>query len=183
MMESILLERDHPVVLIVDDDVTLRILVRETLEQSGFVVEEATDGVEAISVFRNVRPDIVLLDVLMPQMDGFVACAEFRKFQGNEYIPVVMMTSLDDTESIDRAYEVGATDFITKPVNWGILPHRIRYILRASKAFNDLRKSEAKNQALLEAIPDTLFQISKDGTLLEIKGLRENHVGFLLTNY
>jgi diguanylate cyclase (GGDEF)-like protein/PAS domain S-box-containing protein len=176
MMENILLERDHPVVLIVDDDVTLRILVRESLEQSGFSVEEATDGVEAISAFKSVRPDIVLLDVMMPRMDGFAACAEFQKVQGKEHTPVVMLTSLDDTESIDRAYEVGATDFITKPVNWGILPHHIRYILRASKAFNDLRKSEAKNQALLEAIPDVLFQISKDGTLLEIKGLRENQV-------
>jgi PAS domain S-box-containing protein len=175
MMEGIALGRDRPVVLIVDDDLTLRILARESLEQSGFLVEEAADGVEAISAFRNVQPDIVLLDVIMPQMDGFAACAELRKFRGSEHLPVVMMTSLDDTESINRAYEVGATDFITKPINWSILPHRIRYILRASKAFDDLRKSQAKNQALLDAIPDMLLQISEDGTLLEVKGLRENH--------
>jgi diguanylate cyclase (GGDEF)-like protein/PAS domain S-box-containing protein len=176
MMGNIVLERNRPVVLIVDDDVTIRILLRESLEQAGFLVEEAKDGVEAISTYRDVQPDMVLLDVMMPQMDGFSACAEMRNVRGAEHVPIVMMTSLDDTESINRAYEVGATDFVTKPVSWGILPHRIRYILRASKAFNDLRKSEAKNQALLEAIPDMLFQISKDGTLLEIKGLKENHV-------
>jgi PAS domain S-box-containing protein len=174
MMEGIVLGRDRPLVLIVDDDLTLRILARESLEQSGFLVEEAADGVEAISTFRNVQPDIVLLDVMMPQMDGFTACAELRGFRGSEHIPVVMMTSLDDTESINRAYEVGATDFITKPINWGVLPHRIRYILRASRAFDDLRKSQAKNKALLDAIPDMLFQISKDGTLLEIEGVKEN---------
>ncbi|NWF92189.1 MAG: EAL domain-containing protein [Syntrophaceae bacterium] len=174
MVENVLHDRDQPIVLVVDDDVTLRILVRESLEPSGFFVEEATDGAEAISLFRNLRPDIVLLDVMMPEMDGFTTCSELHKLRGDEQIPVVMMTSLDDTDSINRAYEVGATDFITKPINWAILPHRLRYILRASKAFNDLKRSEAKNQALLEAIPDMLFQIDRDGTLLEIKGAREN---------
>jgi diguanylate cyclase (GGDEF)-like protein/PAS domain S-box-containing protein len=167
--------RDRPVILIVDDDVTLRILVRESLEQAGFVVEERVDGIEAINTFEEVQPDMVLLDVLMPKMDGFTTCVKLRKLRGGEHIPIVMMTSLDDIESINRAYEAGATDFITKPVNWGGLPHRIRYMLRASRTFDDLRKSEAKVQALLEAMPDMLFQMNKDGQLLEIKGVKESH--------
>jgi diguanylate cyclase (GGDEF)-like protein/PAS domain S-box-containing protein len=174
-MERLSLWRDRPVILIVDDDITLRILVRESLEQAGFAVEERADGVEAISTFEEVQPDMVLLDVLMPKMDGFTTCVQLRKSRGGEHIPIVMMTSLDDIESINRAYETGATDFITKPVNWGVLPHRIRYMLRASRAFNDLRKSEAKIQALLDAMPDMLFQMNKDGLLLEeIKGVKES---------
>jgi diguanylate cyclase (GGDEF)-like protein/PAS domain S-box-containing protein len=138
-------------------------------------VEERVDGVEAIDTFEEVQPDMVLLDVLMPKMDGFTTCVKLRKLRGGEHIPIVMMTSLDDIESINRAYEAGATDFITKPVNWGVLPHRIRYMLRASTAFDDLRKSEAKIQALLDAMPDMLFQMNKDGLLLEIKGVKESH--------
>ena len=174
-MEGVSPWRDRPVILIVNDDVTLRILVRESLEQAGFVVEERVDGIEAINTFEEVQPDMVLLDVLMPKMDGFTTCVKLRKLRGGEHIPIVMMTSLDDIESINRAYEAGATDFITKPVNWGVLPHRIRHMLRASRAFDDLRKSEAKVQALLEAMPDMLFQMNKDGQLLEIKGVKESH--------
>ena len=174
-MEGFSLWRDRPVILIVDDDITLRILVRESLEQAGFAVEERADGVEAISTFEEVQPDIVLLDVLMPKMDGFTTCVKLRKLRGGEHIPIVMMTSLDDIESINHAYEAGATDFITKPINWGVLPHRIRYMLRASTAFDDLRKSEAKIQALLDAMPDMLFQMNKDGLLMEIKGVKESH--------
>jgi diguanylate cyclase (GGDEF)-like protein/PAS domain S-box-containing protein len=174
-MEGFSRWRDRPVILVVDDDVTQRILVRESLEQAGFAVEERVDGVEAIDTFEEVQPDMVLLDVLMPKMDGFTTCVKLRKLRGGEHIPIVMMTSLDDIESINRAYEAGATDFITKPVNWGVLPHRIRYMLRASTAFDDLRKSEAKIQALLDAMPDMLFQMNKDGLLLEIKGVKESH--------
>jgi diguanylate cyclase (GGDEF)-like protein/PAS domain S-box-containing protein len=174
MMGGFVMGRDRPVILIVDDDITLRILVRESLEQAGFAVEERADGVEALCSFEEVQPDIVLLDVLMPKMDGFTTCVKLRESRGGEHIPIIMMTSLDDIESINRAYEAGATDFITKPINWGVLPHRIRYMLRASWAFDDLRKSEAKIQALLDAMPDMLFQMNKNGILLEIKGVKES---------
>ena len=144
-------QKDRPVVLIADDDVTMRLLMRETLEQAGFTVEEAEDGAHALSAFVRVRPDIVLLNVLMPKMDGFTTCATLRTLPGGAHTPVLMVTGLDDIESINRAYEVGATDFITKPFNWTILGHRVRYLLRASRAVEALRKSEAKNRALLQS--------------------------------
>ena len=144
-------QKDRPVVLIADDDVTMRLLIRETLEQAGFTVEEAEDGAQALATFVRVRPDIVLLNVLMPKMDGFTTCATLRTLPGGAHAPVLMVTGLDDIESINRAYEVGATDFITKPFNWTILDHRVRYLLRASRAVEALRKSEAKNRALLQS--------------------------------
>jgi len=142
---------DRPVALVVDDDMVLRPLMSEVLRQVGFVVAEAEDGKQALSAFVQVHPDIVLLDVVMPDMDGFTICATLRALPAGEHTPVLMVTGLDDTESIKRAYEVGATDFITKPLNWEILRHRVRYLLRAGRAMEDLREKEAENRFLLIA--------------------------------
>jgi diguanylate cyclase (GGDEF)-like protein len=85
-------------------------------------------------------------------------------------VPVLIVTGLDDLESINRAYEVGATDFILKPINWTVLGHHVRYMLRASQAFSELKDSEFKNRALLNAIPDLMFRIDKNGIFLECRG-------------
>jgi len=138
------IQTDHAVVLVVDDDITLRFLARESLEQAGFHVEEAEDGAQALSVFASVHPDVVLLDINMPQMDGFIVCATLRAMPAGDRTPVLMMTGLDDLASIKRAYEVGATDFITKPLPWAILTQRVRYMLRASRAHEALRRSETR---------------------------------------
>lgn len=131
-----------PLVLIADDDITTRILLRASLEHAGFSVEEVEDGAAVLSAFERLHPDIVLLDVVMPKMDGFSACAALRKLLGSEHTPILMITGLDDIESINHAYDAGATDFVTKPINVLILGHRIRYMLRASQLFDELRKSE-----------------------------------------
>ena len=133
-----------PVVLVVDDDVTVRLLARESMEQSGFTVQEAEDGTLAIAAYEQFRPDIVLLDVMLPGKDGFAVCAEIREFPGGDDTQILMMTGLDDIESIKRAYEVGGTDFITKPINWLILAYRVRYMLRASQAVESLRRNETR---------------------------------------
>ncbi len=140
---------DRPVALIVDDDVVLRPLLGEVLQQAGFAVEEAAEGEQALAAFVQAQPDIILLDVMLPEMDGFTLCATIRALPGGEHTPVLMVTGLGDTESIRRAYEVGATDFIAKPLNWEILSHRVRYMLRASRAMEELRKKEAENRVLL----------------------------------
>src|SRR5688500_20074944 len=92
-------------VLVVDDDMMMRLLARETLEQAGFRVEEAEDGEAALSVFQTLRPDVVMLDVLMPVLDGFDTCAALRRLDGGAHVPILMMTGLDDTDSINRVYE------------------------------------------------------------------------------
>lgn len=135
---------EKAVVLIADDDGATRLLLRETLEQSGFGVEEAENGEDALKAFGTVRPEVVLLDVDMPVKDGFTACSDLRQLPEARTVPIVMVTGLDDIDSINRAYEVGATDFITKPINWTILGHRIRYMLRAGRAMTELRRSEAR---------------------------------------
>ncbi len=158
---------ESPVALVVDDDRGARLLTGALLEESGFRVEQASDGIEALASFERCKPGIVLLDVVMPGMDGFAACKEIRNRSDGRYIPVLMMTGLDDMESINRAYDAGATDFITKPVNWAILHHRLRYIWRSTLVGENLRKSEMKNRALIDALPDLLLRIARNGRILE----------------
>jgi diguanylate cyclase (GGDEF)-like protein len=122
----------------------MRLLVREALEPHGLEVEEAPDGASALGLFRAREPNLVLLDVQMPGIDGFTVCEEIRRIPGALHTPVVMITGLDDVESVRRAYEAGATDFITKPISWLILSHRVRYLLRAAETVRELRESQER---------------------------------------
>jgi signal transduction histidine kinase len=133
-----------PLVLVVDDDAALQMLARAALEQDGFGVEEATDGEAGTEAFPRCRPDIVLLDVNMPKADGFTVAGRIRRLPEGTNTPIMMMTGADDFDAIHKAYEVGATDFITKPLNWVLLGYRLRYALRASRTREDLAISEAE---------------------------------------
>ena len=132
-----------PLALVVDDDPVMRMLARAALEGSGWHVEEAENGRDALAAFQRLHPDVVLLDVMMPEMDGFTACAALRKLPEGEHVPVLIMTGLDDFNSITQAYDAGATDFLTKPLNGPLLPHRVRYIVRSSRVLQELRLSQA----------------------------------------
>jgi len=137
-------ERTRPLALVVDDEMVVRIVVREVLEQSGHEVCEAENGAQALEQFAEHRPDIVLMDIVMPGMDGFTACAQLRGQVGGSRVPILIMTGLGDTESIAKAYEQGATDFITKPLNPIILSHRVKYMFRSSQTLDALLKSESR---------------------------------------
>jgi diguanylate cyclase (GGDEF)-like protein len=128
----------------VDDDAGARRLTRATLDRAGFEVIEAANGALALEQLQQSLPDLVLMDVSMPVMNGFDACAALRALPGGHRVPVTMITGLDDTGSIERAFEVGATDFITKPISWSVLPHRVRYMLRASVAINTLEQHQRR---------------------------------------
>ncbi len=139
---SLSIEKRDPVGLVVDDDPVMRMLIRQVLERDGLVVHEAADGRQALESFPALAPDIVLLDVMMPEMDGFAACAALRALPQGSRTPVLMLTGLDDLESINKAFEAGATDFISKPISWGVLGHRVRYMLRAAHTLDALSRSQ-----------------------------------------
>jgi predicted signal transduction protein with EAL and GGDEF domain/DNA-binding response OmpR family regulator len=122
----------------------MRLVTREALESYGFDVLEAGNGREALALFVNQHPDLVLLDVMMPEMDGFAACAAIRNQPVGEYTPVLMMTGRDDVKSIHKSYEVGATDFITKPVNFVLLGYRLQYMLRSRRVLEELGTNEQR---------------------------------------
>jgi signal transduction histidine kinase len=132
-----------PLALVADDDFIIRLFAREALEQAGWVVEEAPNGQEAWAAFQRRPPDVVLLDVMMPGMDGFSTCAALRRLPNGEHTPILIMTGLDDFDSITKAYDAGATDFIVKPLNAMLLTHRIRYMVRANQVLQELRASQA----------------------------------------
>jgi signal transduction histidine kinase len=138
-------------ILVVDDDPVMRSLMRATLENDNFEVIEAGDGVEGCQLYEEHHPDLLLVDVIMPRMDGFELCRELRGRPASAYVPIVVATGLDDVPSIARAYDAGATDFIPKPVNWLVLNHRVRYILRASRAFQELHRNQERLIAEKEA--------------------------------
>ena len=135
-------QREPPLALIVDDDAVNRLMARAALENVGWSVEEAENGREGLAAFQQLNPDVVLLDIMMPEMDGFTACAALRKLPRGEDVPVLIMTGLDDYGSITQAYDAGATDFLTKPLNGLLLTHRVRYIVRSSRVLQDLRTSQ-----------------------------------------
>jgi diguanylate cyclase (GGDEF)-like protein len=137
---------------VVDDDAAARLIVRASLEQAGMSVEEACDGREGVAAFERLGPDLTLLDILMPEMDGFAACAAIRRLPGGQLAPVLMMTGLEDAGSIQRAFEAGATDFTAKPIDGALLGHRAAFLVRAGRAFDTLREAEATNRTLLEAL-------------------------------
>ena len=132
-----------PLTLVVDDDPMMRLIATQTLSQHGFRVLEAADGEQALAMFAREQPDLVLLDVVMPGIDGYETCRRLRELKSGQHVPVLMLTGLDDLDSINRAYEAGATDFVSKPINWAVLGHRVRYMLRAAETFKDLAESQA----------------------------------------
>lgn len=133
---------DNHRILIVDDDATMRLLMNETLQEDGYIIDEADNGFDALQSIKAVQPDLVLLDVRMPGLSGFDVCAEIRELSGDTNIAIVMVTGLEDSESIETAFQLGATAFISKPINWITFPYRIQYILKARDAFVELQQKE-----------------------------------------
>ena len=135
---------EAPTLLIVDDDPVVRSLMRDSLEDDGFTVIEAEDGIDACKRCETAVPALIVADAMMPTMDGFELCRVLREQVRTAQVPILMATGLDDSDSIARAYEVGATDFIAKPLNWLMLSQRIRYMLRAANAFDELRRNQER---------------------------------------
>jgi diguanylate cyclase (GGDEF)-like protein/PAS domain S-box-containing protein len=132
-----------PVILIVDDEAFMRTVFQDVLQLAGFSTFAASDGDSALKSIAHLKPDLVLLDLIMPGKDGFETCREIRQLAEANHLPVLVVTGLDDTESIHRAFEAGATDFISKPVKPELLAYRVRYMLRASTTMKNLMNSEA----------------------------------------
>lgn len=156
-------------ILVVDDDEFMRQHMRRVMEQSGYQVVEAQNGERAIAAYTQFRPSLVLLDAVMPVMDGFICCRRLRSLSGGDCVPILIVTRLDDAESLELAFDAGATDFITKPINEIVLRQRVRHLLQASRAMAELRAStnaaEASRQQvtnILESISDGFFALDNE---------------------
>ena len=145
-------------ILIVDDDPDMLHLYIQHLDKLGYTVFPVVNGQEALLLFAAQRPVLVILDADMPVMDGFATCAAIRQQAGEDEIPVIMVTVMESDEAVARAFAAGADDYITKPVNWEVLLHRMFRMLRSSQAQQEV----CKNQKLLRANEERL------GLLMEL---------------
>ena len=134
----------QPKVLLVDDDEVNLLLTSIALRERGFHITEATSGEQAMRTLTEWLPDVVVLDALMPGLDGFETCRQLRHLPGFESLPVLMLTGLDDDASITRAYEAGATDFFVKSTQWSLLAGRLRYLLRSARTRQELERNKAR---------------------------------------
>ena len=154
-------------ILLIDPDVGSRSSLTKALEGEGFEVIDAADGTAALALFGQHQPDLILLDVDRSGTEGFQTCVSLRQIPKGRGVPIVILTTLEDTQKVTRAYEVGATDIIPKPINPVLLGHRVRFVLHASNTFVELQASQARNSALLRAIPDKVFIVGRDGVILD----------------
>ena len=129
-------------ILVIDDDMVTRLTLTKILQKTGYQVIQAENGQIGFSRFCEEKPALILMDVMMPVMDGYAATQAIRNYETGQATPIIMLTALEDMESIDHAFNAGATDFITKPINWGLLGQRLKYALKASKTEEDLRSSQ-----------------------------------------
>lgn len=160
-MNTINAQKNLPLVLIVDDDKFMRIQLSRAMEQVGYQVVEASNGEEALAAYTRRKPDIVLLDAMMPVMDGFTCCTHLTTQTGTDSpngnsstspTPVLMITALEDQASVDRAFEVGAIDYITKPIHWAVLRQRVNRLLQASQATEELKQQTERVRASEERL-------------------------------
>lgn len=201
MVEFNISPKDVSRILVVDDDLTTRLTLTKILQKEGYEVAQAVSGQSAVEWLAiHSVPDLVLLDVVMPGMDGFEVCEHIRRLDTR--VPVVMLTGLDDVIAIDKAFAQGATDFITKPINWALLIRRVRYSLRTYRmtcALDQVRvmQNEAQEVAqlgffewhsktdtldwapgLLELfqLPETVSEMGLDGYLQRVESGQREHV-------
>lgn len=143
-------------ILVADDDPTTLTLLQQVLHSDGYQVETATSGEDALLRFQTSLPDLVLLDVMMPGIDGFTTCERMRQLDPHHDVPIVMLTGADDYDSIDRAFAARATDFISKPFQWRLLLQRVRYALRTGRLNRELRLNRSR-QATARRLARLIF--------------------------
>ncbi len=160
-------------ILVIDDDATARALMRAALRKAGFDVTLAEGGQAGIRTFLGGAFDMVMLDVEMPDMSGHEVCRTLRA-AADPLLPIVMVTGMDDVASVEHAYQAGATDFMAKPINWALLGHRVKYLLRGQQSLQALRIADARTSAILRAIPDLLFELDSDGRYIDYHSPRSD---------
>ena len=125
-----------PLIILADDDPSIRLILHHILQRDGYRVLDASNGREVLRLYQQNPPNLVLLDAVMPEQDGFVTCRMLKELQPD--LPVLMITGLDDDQSVEHAFRVGADDYISKPINWSVLKHRIAKTLSSTSPCSTL---------------------------------------------
>lgn len=183
--------KNSALILVIDDDRIMRRLIRQAMEREGYRVVEACDGQEGLELYKTKEPDLILLDAMMPVMDGFTCCQVLHRLTAEKILinnhyhldvsgnddsedmllrdtrqllgsvistPILMITGLNDATSVNRAFEVGATDYITKPIHWAVLKQRVKRLLQQVQLYHKLEEVHLRLQYL--ATVDGLTQLA-----------------------
>ncbi len=146
----------QPSVLIVDDERNLRRLLTHAMTNEGYRVETASNGNACLGLCQQHLPDLILMDALMPEMDGFTCCQALQDRYGDRCPPVLMITALADTPSVERAFAVGAVDYVTKPIHWAVLRQRVQRVRQTSLVHQELCQARKLIEALQTALSEAL---------------------------
>jgi len=158
----------RPLALVADDDDGTRLMLGEAAEQAGLAVVTVSDGRSALNVGLTTSFAVALLDVEMPGLDGLEVCHALRSSAHARTLPIIMITARDDPHSIQRAFDAGATDFISKPLNLPLIPRRLEYILRNAGLLRTLEQREAEYRTLIQSMPDAVYLVGTDGQVRRV---------------
>lgn len=164
-------------VLVVDDERSVRFLLTQMLESEGYTVIEAADGENAVEMFRREKPDMILIDAMMPLLDGMSTCRIIRKLDGGQKIPVLMITGLDDDGVADMAFESGVSDFITKPFQFSVLRQRVKRMLRLKAAESMIEEKLSKERSITELVDDGIIIIDPGNRVISFNPSAEEIFG------
>lgn len=175
-------EQDNGLILIVDDDDDFRDLLAQFLENQGYRIREAEDGRQALQFIGRTPPDLILMDAEMPGMDGFTACAEITSSPEGEKLPVIVVTAYQDEASVDRAFDAGAVDYITKPIHWAVLRRRIQNFIALGRSRKNLEAVEAARkkaeEQLLRAQKMEAIGLMASGVAHDLNNILSGIVGY-----
>jgi len=151
-LDETLSNQQTSLIMVVDDEKATRLVLRRAMEREGYETIDADGGEHCLSLCQKQLPDIILLDAVMPGVDGFFCCSQLKAMFGKLCPPILMITTLYDKESIDNAFAVGASDFITKPTQWTILRKRVQRLLENHQINIQLTASLAREHLLKEQL-------------------------------
>jgi predicted signal transduction protein with EAL and GGDEF domain len=160
-----------PRVLIADDDAVALLVAQAALESAGFEVLGAEDGVTAVALFAEHNPECAILDVMMPKMNGFEACAAIRATAAGANAPILIMTSRDDVDAVTRAYDSGATDFTSKGISSRLLIERVRFLLREYQSRQALVVSRGRLRMVQQMAQVGHWEVDSAGHTLHVSSV------------
>ena len=164
-------------VLFADDDAVTRLVAAAALEADDYVVLTAEDGLAAVAAFESTHPDCVILDVMMPGLDGFAACRSIRRLPHGGDVPILILTSRDDLAAVAEAYAAGATDFLVKGSNHRLLSERVRFLMRAHEARRALIVSQGRLRAVQAMARIGHWEIDQEGNTIDLSDTVDDILG------
>ncbi len=180
-------EQPPPKILIADDDPQSRQMIGSVLEIDGYQLLQARTGEEAIQQYDSQQPDLAILDINMPRINGLEVCRHIRAQPAGQDIPILMITALDDMDFIDQAFSAGASDYINKPLRLNVLQRRVHHLLQLQKSEQDRRRAqsqleerERQYRRIIEEANDIIYVTDAEGYFTYVNPSGASLTGFSL---